>query len=97
MYFFLLAQDKKSSGLNAEGEKNHDHHPVNVDKVCNSGVYATCPSILVRRFLSRKKEKYDRQNVRIRLSVPEVPGRALTSGCTGHRVMRPLRPMTTFC
>ncbi|KAL8620907.1 hypothetical protein ACOMHN_025040 [Nucella lapillus] len=40
---FLLVQDKKSSGLKAEREKNHDHHPVSVDQVCKSGVHATCP------------------------------------------------------
>ncbi|KAL8620909.1 hypothetical protein ACOMHN_025042 [Nucella lapillus] len=43
MSFFLLVQDKKSSGLKAEREKNHDHHPVSVDQVCKSGVHATCP------------------------------------------------------
>ncbi|KAL8604975.1 hypothetical protein ACOMHN_028603 [Nucella lapillus] len=32
------AEDKKSSGLKAEGEKNHDHHPVSVDQVCKSGM-----------------------------------------------------------
>ncbi|KAL8592911.1 hypothetical protein ACOMHN_050738 [Nucella lapillus] len=51
-------------------------------------------AILVRRFRSNKKEKYDRQNVRIRLSVPEVPGLAPTSGLTAHGGTRPLEPST---
>ncbi|KAL8581501.1 hypothetical protein ACOMHN_042894 [Nucella lapillus] len=40
---YEIFNDKKSSGLKAEREKNHDHHPVSVDQVCKSGVHATCP------------------------------------------------------